>query len=171
MNRGFSLIEMIVVLAVVAVLGTMLVLNFRASSTNTAARRQTAFIVTSDIRRMQSMALSGSGSAGIPACGFGIHYADPTTYLIFVHVLGTASCGAKTYEAGDLVMDRTTLQNPSMAFKTAFDDVYFEVPFAKTYLGGSAELEGVVAIEIVVAGQASGTLLSVHQSGRIDVER
>ena len=115
------------------------------------------------------MALSGSKHEGIRVCGFGVHYIGPARYEIFAHVFGGASCGETTYQAGDPVIESKNIPNASMRFVAPFDDIYFEVPFAKAYLGGSSELDGVVAIEIVAAGQTSGTLLSVRQSGSIDV--
>ncbi len=174
-HKGFSLIEMIVVLGIIAVLGTMLKLNFRSSATNTAARHQTAFTVVSDIRRAQSMAVSGSGYQGTPACGFGVHYVSPTSYLLFARKLvgGVCSAGTNIYPAAtDSIVETKILQNPSMSFKAPpFADLYFEVPYAKAYLGGSSALGGVVTLQVVVTGQASGTLLSVNQSGSIDVSQ
>ena len=169
-HKGFSLIELIVVMSIVAVLGTTLVLNFRSSATNTAARHQVAFTVSSDLRRAQSMAVSESGHQGTPACGFGLHYVSPTRYQIFAHILGGASCGMKTYQPGDPIIETKNIQNSAMSFKESFADVYFELPYAKAYLGGDSDpSQAPVTIEIVVTGEVAGTVLSVHQSGKIDV--
>lgn len=174
MKKGFSLIEMVVVLGIIAVMATMLKLNFRSSATNMAARHQTAFIVASDIRRMQSMTVSGSGYQGAPACGFGVHYNNSTSYVLFARKFVGVACiaGTTTYPAAtDAVIETKKLQNPSMVFRGSFNDVYFEVPSAKAYLGGDSGLAGVVPITITVNGQASGTVLSVYQSGKIDVSQ
>ncbi len=180
MNRGFSLIEMLVVTALISTFSVVLILNFRASSTNQAARTQTASVFLSEIRNAQSSALSGSRYQGSLVCGYGIHYVDATSYYIYAKPVPTlpsgpcSSVSTRNYQSGDPIIKTNALINVNMEIRSSFYDIFFEPPDPKTYINNDSALSGSPAIiTIQLKGQvscdsSSCTQITVYPSGKID---
>ena len=174
-SRGFSFIELLVVMGIIALLSSALVLSVRSSG-NTSALNQAGSVVGSDIRRMQSMALAGSSFQGSAMCGFGVHYVDDSTYLLFARsapVSGTCASDVrpKTYEPGDVVVEQRRLSTTRIMVREAFPDVFYELPNPTTYLDGDAS-SNQVEIALVSRDDPTGTAVTVtvFTSGKIDVQ-
>ena len=179
-SRGFTLIEMLIVMAIMAGLSTVLVYNFRVSATNRAARHQVSSEVVGDIRRAQAMALSGSQYQGNIVCGFGVHYLDSQTYLIYGKLPVGNSCSALTtrnYAGGDPVVETKKIANDQFQIQSAFWDIFFAPPDPKTYINNSAVLTApatVTNINLILKGSSSCasqtcTTITISTSGSIDV--
>lgn len=174
MKRGFTIIELMVVMGILAMLSTMLLLNFRSSGTSVSAQNQAASAVASDIRRMQSLSLAGSLYNTSVVCGYGVHYLDATSYRLFARTLVTgSSCvsGATLYQAADKTIEDRKIVNSRMSFSAPFADVYFEVPYGKTYTNGNGSLvQAPLTIGVIVTGQAAPIVtIKIYTSGKIDV--
>ncbi len=76
-QKGFSLIELVVVLGVITFLTTMVLLNFKPSNQNFALQR-TAYNLSKSIRLAEEMAMSSSQFQGeVPEGGFGVYLFSP----------------------------------------------------------------------------------------------
>lgn len=180
MNRGFTLVEVLLVTAIIATFSVVLILSFRSSPRNRVARNQTASVIVSDIRRAQSMASAGSRFQGNIVCGYGINYVSPTSYRLYAGVLdgGATKCqdANRNYQAGiDLIVESKILINTNMEIRSSFNDVFFEPPDPKTYINNSYSLTGpAVTISIQLKGQQncggqSCTQITIYPSGQIDL--
>jgi type II secretory pathway pseudopilin PulG len=126
----------LVVTAIIATLSVVLLFNFGTSARNKTARLQTASVVASDVRRAQSMALSGTRFSGNIVCGYGIHYSSSANYYIYAKAAPGGGCSTiptRNYQAGDLIVENKKLANPNMEFRSSFSDIFFESPDPKTY--------------------------------------
>lgn len=181
MSKGFSIVELLVVSAIIATFSVVLILNFRSSPTSKTARIQTASVVLSDIRRAQSLALSGSRYLDKTVCGYGIYKINNTSYLLYAGVLDGAATKCKdsnhNYQAGiDLVVETKNLINSNMEIRSSppVRDIFFESPDPKTYINNSPSLSGSTTISIQLKNQqncAQGTCtdIKVFASGGIDL--
>lgn len=165
---GFTLVELVIVVAIIGVLSATLLFNFRSTQTGASARAQVANVLISDIRDMQSRALSGSNPSGVLVCGYGIHYINATTYVLFARpVSGGTPCAAdarpKTYQVGDLVLAEKNLLNPQMVFANAFADVYYEIPSAKGYINNNS-LPSQFSSFLIAFSASPGVVTTVHVS-------
>lgn len=175
---GFSIIELMIVTAIVSTFSVVLILNFRASSTNQTARTQTASVVLSEIRNAQSSALSGSQYQGKSVCGYGVHYVDATSYYIYAKPVPVpnpcSSFSTRNYVASDIIVKNDALTNSNMKFNSSFQDIYFEPPNPKTYIDNDFSLGKSTAIVIQPTNQADCsqkpcTQITVFTSGQIDI--
>jgi len=180
LNRGFSLVEVIIVCAIIATFSVALILNFRAFPKNRIGRSQVASVVESDVRRMQAMAFAGSRFQGASVCGYGIHYNTITSYILYAGVLGGGITQCQNsnhnYQAGvDLIVETKNLPNSNMQIRSAFSDVFFESPDPKTYINNNPLLTGnpiTITIELrgqVNCNQQSCTDVVVYPTGRINL--
>ncbi|MBI2063346.1 MAG: type II secretion system protein [Candidatus Yanofskybacteria bacterium] len=179
-NRGFTIIELLVISAIIATFSVVLIFNFGVSPESETARDQTASVILSDIRRAQSMALSGSRFQGNLTCGYGVHYLDQNSYSIYAKVVPVSGlCSSvitRNYQAGDMVVETKKLINSNMEIRSAFLDVFFEPPDPKVYLNNSYSLSAsptVITVQLKNqqnCDQSTCTDISIYGSGQIDSE-
>lgn len=86
-QRAFTLIEILVVFAIVVVLGAVVVPRYRAGEKNFALERS-AYKLAQDIRRSQEMAMSARelSSGSVPQGGYGVYFEDIVTdYTVYLY--------------------------------------------------------------------------------------
>ena len=97
-RRGFTLMEILVVIFIVATISSMLVVNWRKNEERYKLQRAAQEMVQ-NIRRAQSMALAGKEYNGeIPNESYGVHFEpnQPRSYFIFADENGN-----ETYQPSD----------------------------------------------------------------------
>lgn len=84
MKKGFTLLEITVVIAITAVLATIFVANYRGSEKQFALQRS-AHKLSQDLRSTQEMALAGERLYGaFPEGGYGIYFTENSnSYILF----------------------------------------------------------------------------------------
>lgn len=168
---GFSLIELIIVFGLIGLLSVLLVSNFRGSSTTATARRQTSSVFIADVRRAQSLAVSGANFAGNIVCGYGISYLNQTSYIIYAKSKpGGSSCSSianRNYVSSDLVVETIKILNPSMMITSNFGSIYFQPPDPKVYINNSNDPAASTSVSVCAASNCSS--VNIYTSGRIDL--
>jgi prepilin-type N-terminal cleavage/methylation domain-containing protein len=83
-NTGFTLIEVLIVVTIIAVLSAIILINYQEGQAHLALQRST-HILAQDIRRVQEMAMRAEDFQGTVARGgFGIRVESGTsTYILF----------------------------------------------------------------------------------------
>lgn len=85
MKKGFTIIELLIVIAIVSVLSGIMVVNFRKGEAGTKLQRSAQQIIQS-IREVQSMALSSAEYGGVVYNYYGVYFnkqSMSTSYYIF----------------------------------------------------------------------------------------
>jgi len=136
---GFSLIELIVVCAIISIIVGVVLLNFRGFQTkdtlDIAART-----LASDLRWSQNAAMSGLSQGANKVYGYGIHFVQNTNnYIIFYN-----QNSSKTYGGSSSV--RTVTLPSKITITSVTADVYFVPPDPTTYLNNNPS--GSVTIEL-----------------------
>jgi len=179
-KTGFSVIELLVICAIIATFSVVLILNFRSSPKTRVARNQVATIIISDIRRVQSMAVAGSRYQGNVVCGYGIEYVSNVSYRLYTKPVPFAgpcsSVPTRNYDpAVDRIVETKNLTNSNMEIRSAFSDIFFEPPDPKTYINNNPALNGpTTVISIQLKGQTncggqSCTQITIYPSGQINL--
>lgn len=107
MQKGVSLIELIIVIAIIAIVTVIVIPNYRSGNQLLALQRS-AHKLHHDIRRAQEMAMASVEESGsVPPGGFGIFFEeDQPTYLIYAD-MNTS----EKYDAGDIDVSNLELEN------------------------------------------------------------
>lgn len=151
-KKGFTLIEVIVVISIIGLLATSAILSGTQSKRITSLNRASREVLIS-LRDAQNKSLiTLESSAGLVPCGFGVHYVDENGFLIFKEETSPSGqeCVAtstgqnidRLYQApGGYGLD-VAIENFSFTeanyvkIKEAFPDIYFEPPDGLTYFDG-----------------------------------
>jgi prepilin-type N-terminal cleavage/methylation domain-containing protein len=128
--RGFTLVEMIVVLTIIATISTIALTGQNAFN-RTILLTDTAYSVALSIREAQSLGLSSRAFGGYQNAGYGVYLASasPTTYRIFADVshaaaaptsCPTADPNAPESNPGNCLYDGTSEDAQTFLFSKGF---------------------------------------------------
>ncbi|MEI6288006.1 MAG: type II secretion system protein [bacterium] len=161
-NFGFTLAEMMVVIAITGILSSMALINFR---TNEKQRqlRDSALLVTDGFKRLQSMALSGDmvGGAMPISYNFYLNPADCSQYIL----------RAKLDEANYIAIGQTVkLINSNIKDCSNIGEVEIYPPRANMeFLNFPSYDEISLVVEYNGDGSSARTVKINKVSGRVDL--
>lgn len=171
---GFTIVETLVVLALMGVFTVFLILGLRNTSINTVVLERAALGIISDVRRAQGMSIAGVGFQGNPMCGYGIHYTGASTYIVYAGGENICAASNKNYQSdSDLIYQQAKITETNVEFKSSFNDLFFAPPDPKTYINNSFSLSAPpLTISIGFKGlscPAYCKTISVYPSGKVDI--
>ena len=157
MNKGFTVVEMLVVLSIIGTITGIVVFNVGSQQRNLALLRS-AQNLSLNLRRVENFALSSKTfkTSGVP-CGWGIHFsgAGSTNYIIFADKAINANCSDRDFTRAvdgseDLENINIDMQITFSSFSGGLSDVIFSPP------------EPTV---VFVPNQTTATIVLVNKSG------
>lgn len=99
MNKGFTVVEMLVVLSIIGIITGMVIFNVGSQQRNSALLRS-AQNLSLNLRRIQNFALSSKTfkTSGVP-CGWGIHFngVGSKSYVIFADKAASVNCSDRDF--------------------------------------------------------------------------
>ncbi len=97
--KGFTIIELLVVLAIIIIITGIVIFNIGSERQNSALLRS-AQKLSLDLRRAQSFAFSSKTyrTIGVP-CGWGLHFngVNSTSYIIFADLASFTNCSDRDF--------------------------------------------------------------------------
>ena len=173
-SNGFTIIEVLVYVVLVGILSVALLLNLRGAQTNASVLERSAQGIISELRRVQVMTVSGLNFQGNAVCGYGIHYLDKGSYLIYAGGGATCSTANRNYQgAVDFSVQTVKILESNVEFKASFNDIFFEPPDPKTFFNNSFSLSSPpLPIRIGFKNKncpSACKTISIFPSGKIDI--
>lgn len=144
MNKGFTLVEVLVVAGITGFIATFLLINFSRTRINFI---EEANIFKSKFRIAQTKAVSSAIFNSSIRCGYGIRYINSQSYAIYVGENATLlNCATQIKDYNnptggpntDKDVEIVKFADSRVEFKTVFRAVYFEPPDPKTFIIDSA---------------------------------
>lgn len=135
MNKGFTVVEMLVVLSIIGTITGIVIFNVGSQQRNSALLRS-AQNLSLNLRRVENFALSSKifKTSGVP-CGWGIHFngVGSTSYIIFADKAMNVNCSDRDFtRAADGSEDFENIKlDPQITISSLGDglsDVIFSPP-------------------------------------------
>ena len=171
MNKGFTMIELIVVMSIVGILSSALFFNWRSGEA-TFALQNSAYKLAQNIREMQEMAMEAKeiDCNGYTGSSFGVQFKSSwlTYYLLFVDCNDN-----QVQDANDKIFPTVNLEkgvkisnlSPASSFS-----VVFVPPDPLTYIKGSSsgtEAQITLSLEDYPSKQK---IITINTSGMIKIK-
>jgi len=162
MNKGFTLIEMLVIIGTLALISAFLIINVRSNEQQIILFREQAKIVNI-LSRAKSLTIATFGKAGVP-CGYGVHFEAPSTFLLFKDLAANCQASDKRYSGGDEIYESFQLDAALIFDTLTLSDVTFTPPDPSVAITPSQD-EATIVIKAIRTG-ASATI-KVNSAGQI----
>ena len=135
MKKGFTIVDLLISIAIFGLITASVLVNFRAGARNDSVR-QSANITLSFLRRAQTMTLSGEllNDGTFPKGGYGVRFdsSDTDTLILFADKNSTPN---HKYDAGEEINTQDLVAGS--VFDASGDlDVVFSSPDADVYFNG-----------------------------------
>lgn len=164
MSKGFTTIEMLVVIGVMALMSSVLMVYGRAGERQITLFKEQARIISA-LSRAKYLSIATFGKTGVP-CGYGVHFEAPRTFLIFKDLpSGDCSLADKKYSGADEIFEFFNLDSAVTFDQLTLSDVIFIPPSPSVVITPNQDqaaiiikiinIESLAAIKINSAGQIS----------------
>ena len=164
-SKGFTLIELIVVMAIIAIMTGIVFANYRNSQQQLALQRA-ASKLAQDVRRAQEMAMASEAFEGsIPEGGYGVYFTiiEPDHYILFADANGDREYDKDAIPKNELVEDIKIEKGVSIkALSGESFHIIFVPPNPDIYI-----IPGPGMIELI-AGSKSRTI-EINRAGLISI--
>jgi prepilin-type N-terminal cleavage/methylation domain-containing protein len=138
-KKGFTLFEMLIVMAVIAILAVLILTRYR-SGEQQYKLSQAAQLLAADLRQAQNFAIAGVQNTGFSNIGgYGVQLSAANSYRIFLTDSGAQSCGS-------IGPTKQYIKDVSLPSKIIFipgdvgKEVFFIPPYPKTCLNNNPSL-------------------------------
>jgi len=168
-KSGFTLVELLVSIAILMIMSSMVLVDYNISGRNSALLLE-AHKFAGDARRAQNMAIGSSeleSTGSVPIGGWGIYILNDHTYYIF------ADNGNEEYDVGDIIFETIILENNVVFSSTSVNkDIVYLPPDPRTFINGKTitNTSQDSEITIVFASVAGIKNVYLNDLGLIDIE-
>lgn len=172
MQRGFSVIEMLVVMSILVVLTSLLILYNRTGELQIILLREQAHLISTVIRA-KSLALN-TLIEDTPACGYGVHIevstgTTPSRYFIYRDKAINCRTSDHIYAASsdEIIKDSISTVPLQIAFgDIGVHDIVFVPPDPQAFLDGSQALTEADIVMKSNDGKTKATV-TINNAGQI----
>lgn len=174
MNKGFTLIELVVVISIIVILSSILFLS-RTGEEKKLALQRAAYQLSQDLRETQEMAM-GAGAVscvGGETHSFGVYF-NTASSLISYYLFADCDKDQSYIQANDQVLRKVNLEkgvqiqslSPSVSNVL---NIVFSPPNPITFINGREWGEEAV-ITFSLAGATTQKRVKINSAGRIEIE-
>lgn len=153
LQKGFTLVELLVVISISMVIGAAAIMNFTGGERANAVTRAADLILTK-VRSVQNKATTVAQGNGNVPCGYGLHYQNETSLKIFsVSPKSSFKCAeinssgsdennrryGSTTESISSDLETVELKRPNVVKIDPFPDIYFVPPEGLVFIDGERQ--------------------------------
>jgi len=172
-STGFTLIEVLVVIAIFSIISSLLIRNLSGKKTNLT---KLAHQIAADIRLAQSYALSSRQHDGTIRCGYGVRAVPGnSTYSIFAGQDNNCNPPFQYLNATQTPTVKTVTMPPDTRIKTSFigNSMFYRPPNPILYVGSNntpvADVAAVQIGYISPCGPTDCLTICAYRSGRVEI--
>ena len=165
-NRGFTTVEMLVTVGVLAALSAILIGYSRSGELNIILFKDQARVVNA-ILRAKSLAVQ-TYATGENVCGYGIHFDPGGSFIIFKDLAADCDSSDRQYSDPSEEVEVNKLDSKLWFSQLDISDALFVPPDPETILKPDRE-SGVIAI--TAASGASTVKIKINSAGQVTTQQ
>ncbi|MEK9168335.1 MAG: prepilin-type N-terminal cleavage/methylation domain-containing protein [Patescibacteria group bacterium] len=163
MNKGFTTIEMLVVIGVMALMSSVLMVYGRTGERQINLFKEQARIISA-LSRAKYLSVSTFGKTDVP-CGYGVHFEAPRTFLIFKDLpSGNCSLADKKYSGAGEIFESFGLDSVITFDQLTLSDIVFTPPGPSVVITPDQDQ---AAIIIKIINIESSAAIKINSAGQI----
>ncbi|MBI3671355.1 type II secretion system protein [Candidatus Azambacteria bacterium] len=169
-KNGFTLVEILVAVAIISSLSFAIILNIRAG-TNEQAILRSAQKFAFNLRKAQNLALSPQRGVNT-VCYYGVNIQNSTQYSIYYHEDANPNCPGSLnhYAAGDNKIETITLDGGVEFANAVNQDVAFETPEPLTYFFGVLNFPSTAITLRLASNPAITKNIIINRFGNVEIK-
>lgn len=165
-KKGFTLVEVLVVLGVTLILSSVLIVYSRASESQIILIREQAKVASS-ILRAKNLAMHAYNSSAT-LCGYGVHFDGIGNYIIFRDLANDCSVSDNRYGAGE-DFERNKIDQRIRFSQIGVSDVLFIPPDPTVLLDNDSYKDsGEIVLTSLRAGNS--VKIKINSAGQVSTE-
>lgn len=162
--RGFTLVEVLVVVSITALLSSVLILYSRTGERQILLFREQAKVLNL-ISKSKSLALQ-TYIDGASACGYGIHFTLPGTLILFKDQAPDCAASDNIYSGPDEDFSHLILGDGIVISSADISDILFIPPDPSVKLTPD-QVSGIITLQTIDGGTSAR--IKLNNSGQISV--
>ena len=174
-NRAFTLIEMLIVMAIVVIISSLIFLNYGKQKQHFALQRST-YKLAQDIRKASEMGMSARVFKGeVPRGGYGIYFstASPTSYILFADLDGDHLYSGPGEEEEEINLEKRVYIKEILPPSYSFLNITFQPPNPTVTIsnedGTSTTSEATIVLSLET-DPAITRKIKINSAGLIDID-
>lgn len=169
MNKGFTLIEILVTLGVMALLSSIAILYTRTGEQQIILFKEQAKIV-SVILRAKSLAIQTFAETPAGVCGYGVNFSLDGQFILFKDLAENCAASDKIY-SGPAENFEVNQLDPALRFSQLdLNEVLFIPPDPQTVITPAPAANGAAIIKISVRDGATESVIKVNKAGQVTTQ-
>lgn len=168
MNRGFSLVELLVVIGVITLMTALIVPNYRFGDKSLALAR-TSSKLAQDLRRVQNLAISAQKFSGAVPAGYGVYFnlSQPAQYILFADLDANKIYSGASEKVETIAMEKQMRISSLSPVSGSSLNIVFNPPDPSVFVTPDA---ATARITIEAIGTTQQKAIQVNKVGLISVE-
>lgn len=185
---GFTLIEILLVIAIIATFSTFIFINYRKSQP-TYGLLAMAQKINFNLRKVQNMAMNSNEFNGsVPRGGYGIYFSANESGGIYSYIIFADSNGSKTYDSSlekveEIKLDAGVQSSlisivtcsppaPCSTSHPASGYIIFIPPDPAVIIGSSNPIDNATELSVTLTLESSSVArtIAINKVGKIDIE-
>lgn len=163
-NRGFTIIEILVILGVLSLISTILIINTHGGEQQVILfKEQTRIISIFSRAKSLSIATFGETGTSIP-CGYGVHFEAPNIFRIFKDLAPDCKDSDQKYSGAAEIYESFQLDSVIKFDSLNFSDVLFIPPDPSVVI---TPYQDQATIILKIVGSETKANIKINSAGQI----
>lgn len=163
-KKGFTLIEMLVVIGVLSLISAILIVYIRSGSRQIILFREQAQIV-SILARAKYLAISTFGRTGVP-CGYGVHFEQPRIFIIFKDIAEDCQTSDRKYSGPEEIYESFQIDNTLIFETLTISDILFIPPDPSVIITPDQDNATII---LKTVNAENSTSIKINNAGQISI--